>query len=179
MDEKLKKFRINVGFIVHENVGYEREYAIKYDEISFPPDLDAKDFSSKILFQRTQQGLLCNVQIKCITKAECVRCLDEFDYFVETGFTELFAFHRKSATEEMLLIPDTGVIDLVPHHRDYISIGVAINPICKDDCYGLNLETGEKRTTPYLVNTENPINPKMKILEQLLKNKENNEANIE
>ncbi len=177
MENKLKQFRINVGFIVHENVGYEREYEIALDEIYFPPDLDVKNLKANILFQRTQQGLLCEVSIKCITKAECVRCLDEFDYQVDTDFTELFAFHEKSATEEMLLIPETGVIDLAPLFRDYILLGVAINPICKEDCYGLNLETGEKRNSPYEANMENPINPKMQVLAQLLKNKENNEEN--
>lgn len=166
-----------MGFIVHEYIGYEREYVFCYDEISFPPNLEVKNLNSKVLFQRTQQGLICNVSIDCITKTECVRCLDPFDFNVKTDFIELFAFHSKSASEERLLISDSGIIDLAPLFRDYIHLGMRINPICKETCFGLNLESGEKRSTPYVVNHENPINPKMKVLEQLLKNKEDKKAN--
>ncbi len=130
-------FRLNVGFIVHEEVGSSHEFNFDFDKIQIAADLDLHDFQGRTQIGRTPQGLLVQAQFSAQTTLECVRCLSTFEKPLAWTMTELYAFNQKSVTDSGLIVPEDAHIDLQPLIREYALLEVPINPICKPDCKGL------------------------------------------
>jgi len=99
MNETNDILRLNVGFIIHQTVGYNREFPIEADRIKIPPDLTLDNLYGSALVTRTAQGLLVQVRLRAQTEAACARCLTEFSQPQEVDFTELYAVTPASATE--------------------------------------------------------------------------------
>ncbi|HSQ26821.1 MAG TPA: DUF177 domain-containing protein [Anaerolineales bacterium] len=166
-------FILNVGFIVHQTIGYSREFPFDAPEISLSPDLKLYNLSGVVKVTRTAQGLLLQGKFSAQVIAECVRCLDEIYQALHTEFTELYAFNRNSVTESGLILPDNGKIDLAPIMREEMLLAIPINPLCKPDCKGLCPVCGENLNQT-LCNHENEvIDPRMDALKALLRNSEN------
>ncbi len=130
-------FRINVGFIIHEEVGYTAQFPFEFDKITLGADLTLSDFSGTVDVGRTPQGLLVTGHFSAKTTAECARCLKTFDQDLDWDMTELYAFNEKSVSDSGLLVPEDAKIDLEPIIRDYALLEIPISPICKPDCRGL------------------------------------------
>ncbi len=137
-----RPFRLNVGFIVHEEVGYNREFPFAFDEILLD-DLRLRTFQGQAMIGRTPQGLIVQARFEAVTVLECVRCLAPFDYHLHLDMTELYAFNKKSVSESGLLLPEDAHIDLQPLIREYALLALPISPICKADCKGLCPVCGE------------------------------------
>lgn len=135
--------RINVGFIIHQTVGYSRDFPLESASLHFAPDLDLIDISGIARVTRTAQGLLLQVRMHATTMAECGRCLTNFQQSLEIDSTDLYAFTQASASESGLIVPETGKIDLEPIIREEMFLALPINPICKPDCRGLCPICGE------------------------------------
>jgi len=138
-----RPFRLNVGFIVHQEVGYKHEFPFEYEQIQILDDLDLRHFEGVATIGRTPQGLIVQAHFSAETTLECVRCLIEFERSLKWKFTELYAFNRKSVTDSGLILPDDAHIDLQPLIREYALLELPINPICKPDCKGLCAVCGE------------------------------------
>ena len=134
---------INVGFIVHQTVGYSRDFPLEAPFLRLPPDLELTDFSGIARVTRTAQGLLVQAILQATMQAECVRCLETTSQTLKTDFTELYAFTRDSITESGLLLPDNGKIDLTAIAREEMLLAVPISPLCKAECKGLCPICGE------------------------------------
>lgn len=134
---------LNVGFIIHENIGYTRDFPIEADALHLQPDLDLYQLAGVVRVSRAAQGLLLQSKMSAKVKAACVRCLEEFDQPLEVEFTDLYAFNRSAQTESGLLVPDTGKIQLAPIVRDEMFLAMPINPVCNPDCKGLCPICGE------------------------------------
>lgn len=130
-------FRLNVGFIIHENVGYVRDIPFDVPHVQLPPDLELKNLNGAVRITRATQGLLIQVRMQAEILAECVRCLVSFDQPLEIDFTELYAFNHNSATDSGLLVPENGKIDLEGFIREEMLLAIPISPLCKRDCFGL------------------------------------------
>lgn len=137
MTNPRKPLRINVGFIVSNDVGFSNEFPFDFDKVKVADDLELHDFHGSAIVSRTPQGLLLTGGFQATFKVECVRCLNEFDQTIRWEMTELFAFNEKSVTDSGLLLPDDAQIDLAPLVRDYALTEVPISPVCKPDCKGL------------------------------------------
>lgn len=135
--------RLNVGFIVHQTVGYSRDFPFEIPEIRLPPDLSLNDFTGNVRVTRTAQGLLVQVKLQAKIDAECVRCLADFQQPLEVDFSDLYAFTQASMTEAGLLLPENGKIDLAPVVRDEMLLAVPISPLCSITCKGLCPVCGE------------------------------------
>jgi len=138
-----RPFRLNVGFIVHQEVGYNHEFLFEYEEVQIADDLDLRHFEGVTTIGRTPQGLIVQANFSGETTLECVRCLNEFQHSLDWEMTELFAFSEKSVSESGLLLPEDAHIDLEPLIREYALLEIPINPICKQDCKGLCPVCGE------------------------------------
>lgn len=138
-----KPFRLNVGFIVHEEVGYSHRFPLEYDKAVLGEDLTLENFSGTIVIDRTQQGLVVRGEFTGDTTLECVRCLKEFRQTLHGEWTELYAFTQKSVSESGLLMPEDGHIDFAPVLREYALLEVPIKALCKPDCKGLCIECGQ------------------------------------
>jgi uncharacterized protein len=138
-----RPFRLNVGFIVHEEVGYKHEFPFEFEQIQIADDLILRNFEGIVSIGRTPQGLIVQGDFSAETTLECVRCLGDFYYELDWDFTELYAFNKKSVSESDLLLPEDQHIDLGPLIREYALLTIPINPICKPDCKGLCPVCGE------------------------------------
>jgi len=138
-----RPFRLNVGFIVHEEVGYKHEFPFEYEQIQIADDLDLRHFEGVATIGRTPQGLIVQADFSAETTLECVRCLNEFEYGLDWNLTELYAFNKKSVSESGLILPDSAHIDLQPLIREYALLEIPIKPVCKPTCKGLCAVCGE------------------------------------
>jgi len=143
MSNLRKPFRINVGFIVHEEIGYSHEISLKLDKAILGEDLELTDFEGNLILDRTPQGLLLQGKFSGNTELECVRCLKQFAYRLHWDVTELYAFNKKSASESGLILPDSAQIELAPLMREYALLEIPIKPLCRPDCKGLCIECGQ------------------------------------
>ena len=142
MSNPRKPFRINVGFIIHEEIGYSHEIPFELDKAKLE-DLELQNFEGSVHIGRTPQGLVVQGRFSGDTTLECVRCLKEFKYPLSWGLTDLYAFNKKSVSESGLLLPDDAHIDLAPLLREYALLEVPINPLHAPDCKGLCAECGQ------------------------------------
>ncbi len=137
MTNPRRPFRLNVGFIIHEEVGYTAQFPFEFDYIKFGDDLVLRDFSGVVDIGRTPQGLVVTGSFSGITGLECARCLKAFEDRLHWDMTELYAFTEKSVSESGLMVPEDAQLDLEPIIRDYALLEIPISPVCKPDCRGL------------------------------------------
>ena len=142
MPNPRKPFRINVGFIIHEETGYSHEIPFELDRIKLD-DLELQDLTGEVIIGRTPQGLIVQGKFSADTKLECVRCLREFDFSLNWDITDLYAFNKKSLSESELLVPDDAHIDLAPLIREYALLEIPISPLHDPHCKGLCPECGQ------------------------------------
>jgi len=142
MTNPRKPFRINVGFIIHEETGYTQEIPFEH-EVAKLEDLTLKNLAGAVQIGRTPQGLIVQGNFSGDITLECVRCLNNFSYPLMWEFTELYAFNQKSMSETGLLLPDDAHIDLAPLLREYALLEVPINPLHDEECKGLCIECGQ------------------------------------
>jgi uncharacterized protein len=135
--------RINVGFLLNQPIGYNRDIHFEYPEVVLNPDLKLTEFKGVARVGRTPQGIIVQGDFQARAPAECVRCLTDFDQPLEASFNELYAFDKRSMTESGLILPDDANIDLEPITREYLLIEFPINTVCKTDCKGLCSICGE------------------------------------
>ena len=143
MTNPRRPFRLNVGFIVHQEVGYKHEFSFEYEQIQISDDLDLRRFEGLATIGRTPQGLIVQADFSADATLECVRCLNEFEQTLHWNLTELYAFNEKSVSESDLVLPEDAHIDLQPLIREYALLEFPINPICKPGCKGLCSVCGE------------------------------------
>jgi len=138
-------FRLNVGFIISEEVGYTHHFPFEFDTIPLAEDLELQDLQGIAQISRTPQGLLVQGDFSGRMNLQCVRCLTQFWQPLHWEFTELYAFTKKSITDSGLLLPEDAHIDLQPLLRDYALLEVPIKALCREDCKGLCPVCGENR----------------------------------
>ena len=143
MTNPRRPFRLNVGFIVHQEVGYKHEFPFEFEQIQISDDLDLRHFEGVVTIGRTPQGLIVQADFSAETTLECVRCLNEFEYSLDWNLTELYAFSKKSASESGLVLPDNAHVELQPLIREYVLLEIPIKPLCKPTCKGLCAVCGE------------------------------------
>lgn len=137
MSNPRKPLRLNVGFLIHEEVGYSHEFEFEIARVVFSPDFELRDLRGSLNVGRTAQGLLFTGDFSGRTELECVRCLEPFDQKLAWSLTELFAFDERSVSDSGLIVPEDAQIDLQPLIREYALLDVPISPICRPDCKGL------------------------------------------
>ncbi|HSJ85903.1 MAG TPA: DUF177 domain-containing protein [Anaerolineales bacterium] len=142
MTNPRKPFRINVGFIIHEEAGFAQEIPFDLEKVKID-DLELRNLIGSVTIGRTPQGLVVQGKFSAETTLECVRCLKEFNYPLEWEITELYAFTKKSISESELLVPDDAQIDFAPLIREYALLEIPIKPLHDPDCKGLCIECGQ------------------------------------
>ena len=167
MDPYRQLFRLNVGFIAHESVGYSREFVFDIPEIRLE-DLVLRQLGGVAVVSRTTQGLLFQVEMHALTPTVCVRCLTPFDLPLQVQFTELYAFSPRQATGTTTLFPESGVVDLASLVREYMWLEVPIQPLCRPDCKGLCPVCGANQNETTCHHDLEEIDPRLAVLKTLL-----------
>jgi uncharacterized protein len=143
MNNPRNPLRLNVGFILHEEVGYNHEFVFDLPTIRMADDLELRNFSGRVNIGRTAQGLVLTGAFMAETEIACVRCLRAYDQSLTWTLTEHYATSEKAAGDSGLLVPEDARIDLRPLMREYALLEVPIQPLCRADCKGLCPICGE------------------------------------
>jgi len=161
--------RLNVGFIIHQTIGYSRDFPLGAPQLSIPPDLSIKDFAGVVRVTRTAQGLLVQGKAHGIVQSECVRCLEAVEQPLEVEFTELYAFTAASVTESGLFVPENGQLELAPVIREEMLVAIPMSSLCRPDCRGLCPLCGENlNQSPVHSHQDDEIDPRLSALKSLL-----------
>lgn len=160
----LSPFLVNVGHIVHQNIGYKRDYILDVDSHYFDPGLLLLDITGNAVFTRASRGLLMQLEMEASVVMECVRCLDEFRQEIAFKTTELFSFNQEDTDESGLLMPESGKIDLEPLIREEMFLALPLKPICRIDCLGLCPVCGENRNLRDCKHVQENIDPRLEDL---------------
>jgi uncharacterized protein len=142
MPSPKKPFRFNVGFIIHEDVGYSHDFPFEFEKLTLD-DLELRNFSGVANVGKTPQGLILQADFSAETTLECVRCLTNFEHALDWSFTELYAVDKRSETESELFLPEDAHLDLAELIRDFALLEIPISPIHNDACKGLCPECGQ------------------------------------
>ena len=161
MHQTPNPFRLNVGFLINQPVGYNRDFPIEAPYYHIPPDLDLYEISGSVKMTRTSQGLLAEVKLHAVSPAECVRCLDNFNQYLNAEFAELYAFSKKSNPGVEFLLPEDGRIDLSSLVREYMLLDVPIKTLCRPDCKGLCPICGENQNESICQHDHVAIDPRL------------------
>ena len=134
--------RVNVGFVQTLPSGEKRDIDFELSTLTLAPELEMNNFKGIASFGRTRQGILLQGDFTAWINQNCTRCLEPFPYQIKTQFEELYTFDEHYVTEEVLHFPVDGNIDLAPLLREYLTMEVPMQPLCKEDCKGLCPECG-------------------------------------
>jgi uncharacterized protein len=159
---------LNVGFLLHQTVGYNRTFEFDLPSVQVSDDLDVSDLQGELRLTRTAQGLYATGSMTGTTRAECGRCLTPFDQRLAIAFDDLFVYPPSKANEEMMAIPETGLLDLTPLTREYMLLDFPIRPLCRPDCRGLCPECGANRNETECDHDSPTTDPRLAGLRALL-----------
>ena len=137
MNKSDRVFRINVGFLINQPIGFNRDIPFEIEKHDFDEDLSVKGLIGNLNLSRTQNGLRVNADFKARIDLQCGRCLEDFKHDLNTQFEEIFSYDNQYLSEDEISIPEDGNIDFEPYIRDYLILELPINPVCKKDCRGL------------------------------------------
>jgi len=128
--------------MLHQTVGYSRIFEFDYPSVQVSDDLDVSDLRGELRLTRTSQGLYAAGAMQALAQAECVRCLTSFRQGLAIVFDDLFVYPPSRASEPLLAIPETALLDLRPLTREYMLLAFPLQPLCRPDCKGLCPDCG-------------------------------------
>jgi uncharacterized protein len=143
VNQPRRPFRINVGFLINQPIGFSREIPFSLEAYQFPNGGKTETLSGTITLIRTQTGVQAVMDFSALVDAQCVRCLEGFKQPLHTNFQELYTFSLESISEDEETIPEDGYLDFEEAINDYIFLEYPINPLCKPDCRGLCMICGQ------------------------------------
>ena len=168
MSDPHSPLRLNVGFVVAQSAGFNRDFPFDLPQINIPPDLHLSSLRGTVRATRTPQGILLQVDLQTQIGLECVRCLTDFLQSLNINFTELYAFSQRYVTDSGLLMPESGFIDLAPVLREYILLEIPISPLCRQDCKGLCPICGNNLNEETCNHEDESVDPRLASLKKLL-----------
>lgn len=139
--------------------------------------------------QSVDEGVLATARVMATATGECTRCLKPISWPIDENFTELYYYEistNKSANkrgsksskaddidleEDDLSFMVGDEIDLEPAVRDAVILNLAVNPLCTEDCPGLEEKQGENWSYLPEVESETPADQRWAALKDFpLKN---------
>jgi uncharacterized protein len=160
---------VGVKDLVHQ-AGEMREVALdvtapeKYGE-AMAVVAEGSQLSIALRLEGLHEGILATGEITTRADAECVRCLDSFELPLQVDFQELFAYSSQEADSYTVVDDSLDLGDII---RDAVVLDLPFQPVCQPDCFGLDPETGEKRTEPWSGPDAEGIDPRWQALGALL-----------
>ncbi|MBN2556809.1 MAG: DUF177 domain-containing protein [Anaerolineales bacterium] len=160
--------RLNVGFILHEQVGFSRIFDIDCPSVQIDDQFVLSNLHGEIRLTRTNQGVYANGHLQAYHDLECVRCLNIYSHTFDVNLNELFTLPAAASDDPLLHIPETGILDLQPILREHFLVSVPMQPLCRPNCKGLCPVCGANTNDVECHHTENDIDPRLAVLQSLL-----------
>ena len=130
-------FRINIGFLINQPIGYSRDIPFDLEGIELGENLCLHSLTGNLTLIRNQDGFRSQAVFDGVVDNECGRCLDRFAEKIHSEFEEYFTFPFTETSDDEIQVPEDGNVDFAPIMYDYLLIEMPINPVCRDDCKGL------------------------------------------
>jgi len=132
-----RPFRINIGLLINQPIGYSRDFPFEVGDFFISPDLILHELTGTAVLGRTQPGLQVNADFQASIMVNCVRCLEDLKLPLHAVFEEIFTFETHPLSENEQIISGDGYINLEPFVSDYLLLQIPIKPLCKHNCKGL------------------------------------------
>ncbi|MBN1284987.1 MAG: DUF177 domain-containing protein [Anaerolineae bacterium] len=159
--------KINVGFLLHEAAGYNRDIDFDIPVIRLADDVDLRYLRGTLRFTRTRRGILVQGNMHAGYQAQCERCLEDTTLQLDLEIEELFVYPPTPEAE--FAVGDDGALNLAPLLREETIVHVPIRVVCDADCRGLCAECGQNLNYGTCTCKEDAIDPRFIILKQLQK----------
>jgi len=159
---KLSRLRFNFGFLLEADYGTSRRIELDYPSIQLSDDVTLTPL----------QGTLMG-RLESSMSLDCVRCLDEAIVPLEIALDELYYYPPQVAPPGEHRVGEDGMIDLAPLVRELSLLALPIKVLCRPDCLGLCQECGANLNLGDCGCDESDIDPRLAMLESLLKNSGN------
>ncbi|MDO4241738.1 MAG: DUF177 domain-containing protein [Microbacteriaceae bacterium] len=111
----------------------------------------------EVRLESVHEGILATVQAETTVHSECGRCLEEYETHLKVDFLELFLYNCKD-TDEYGVHGDH--VNLEPPLRDAVVLALPFQPVCREDCAGLDPETGERVPGDAAAGESAPVDPR-------------------
>jgi uncharacterized protein len=154
--------KINVGFLLAQSAGYQRDIELDFPRIRLDDDLELDYLAGTLNFSRNAQGIWVHGQIEASVVGECARCLSTTSVPVTFSVEELFAF--PPTPEVDYFVEETGILDLAPLLREEAFLAMPMGVLCRPDCAGLCPECGQNWNEGPCDCEPHPIDPRFEIL---------------
>jgi uncharacterized protein len=164
----------NVAGLLAEVAGSERAYEVHGARIDLGDDLSLADpIEGRVRFDRTNRGILADVDLRASLALECSRCLRDVAVPVATRFEEEYLPTLDLATGRLLPIDDEpDILRLTDHHeldletsvREALQLAEPIAPLCRPDCPGLCIVCGGRLDEGTHDHPDDEIDPRLEAL---------------
>jgi uncharacterized protein len=134
--------RLNVGFLLKEGIGYNRDFPFDEPLVALDEDLTVADLHGTVNLTRTPQGLYAQGLLRATVAQTCARCLTDLNQPVSSRLGELYHYPPESAPPDSLVVSDDHHIDLTPVVREEFILSIPLQPLCRPDCKGLCPQCG-------------------------------------
>jgi uncharacterized protein len=168
--------RINVAFL-KKAVGDSKHFELEENM----PSIDTKNnkvvfnASAKVNLDVTNVGTHLEVRgtINAVARLNCGRCLEEYDFPVETEFEEnYFSAETGERVEDDDSKPFTGdYIDITEDVVSAVQLSLPMRQICKEECKGLCSQCGINLNHEQCDCKEDDVDPRLAILKELFNKK--------
>lgn len=122
---------------------------------------EGADFSVRLILEAIDGGILTRGTLHTVATGMCGRCLEDASHSLELEFCELFAYSSDGAYDYEVR-DDT--IDLEQLVRDTVVLALPFQPVCRDDCAGLDPRTGEGLDAARLNAADEQLDPRWSAL---------------
>ncbi len=152
---------VNIAQLMKSSIGADRTYDV--DEALQINDEEVQ-VRGTVKLVRTDRGILATGLFDAVLKAECSRCLQQFDFPVNIHFEEEYFPSIDVITGFEVEIPEDQPLSFTidEHHvinfddaiKQYAVLELPMKPLCRADCAGLcpacgkNLNHGPCGCTP-------------------------------
>ena len=125
MNHTARPLRINVGFLVNQPPGFQREVLVEFDTYKFEDDFEVNDLHGMITLARTQNGVRVLADLAANIPMECGRC-GAITQELHSEFEEIFTFAHRPLSEDEAIIRRMAISDFDPIIREYMLLEVHI-----------------------------------------------------
>lgn len=157
--------KLQVGFLLNENVGYVREIPFDVPDLLVSDDLKLGHLRGRLKLTRTTRGILIQGTLDATVQSECSRCLDPTEVSLQLQLEELYV--SPPEPNELFTVPEAGLIDLAPLIREEAIVQIPITILCRPNCAGLCINCGANLNYEVCQCEADPIDPRLAALKDL------------
>ena len=175
--------RYNVSQLLKEHTGPSRHHQLHEDISDLDPTLKPLTaLNGNVELIRTPDGILVRADLHTSVELTCSRCLTQFSMPVRFKVDEEFLptvdimtgarLPETEDTDPATLIDIHHLLDLTEIVRQDLNLALPYVPLCRNECKGLCPNCGQNWNDGDCDCTEQALDPRFAVLQQLLDDKE-------